>query len=138
MAALPSYCPQQGAEVLRWSRRQENCGGCRGLFNLHPAAIHNFDIDRENISEEEFLLPLPEMRPNKIAAFESELEHLLRNGRLADELQVMQVCFEHGVKRQHATPVLSRLKLERVIELDFRVPDIRRLDSPRPIRLSRS
>ena len=84
------------------------------------------------------MLPLPEMRPNKIAAFERELEHLLRNGRLADELQVIQVCFEHGVKRQHAKPVLCRLKLERVIELDFRVPDIRRLDSPRPIRLSRS
>ena len=95
----------------------------------------NFDIDRENIREEEILLPLAEMRPNKIAAFESELEHLLRDGRLADELQVMRVCFEHGVKRQHATPVLTKLKLERVIELDFRVPDIRRLDSPRPIRL---
>jgi hypothetical protein len=42
VAAVPSYCPQQGAEVLRWSRRQENCGGCRGLFNPHPAAIHGF------------------------------------------------------------------------------------------------
>ena len=84
------------------------------------------------------MLPLPEMRPNKIAAFERELEHLLRNGRLSDELQAIQVCFEHGVKRQHAKPVLSRLKLERVIELDFRVPDIRRMDSPRPSRLSRS
>jgi hypothetical protein len=95
----------------------------------------NFDIDRENIREEEILLPLAEMRPNKIAAFESELEHLLRDGRLTDELQVMRVCFEYGVRRQHATPVLSKLKLGRVIELDFRVPDIRRLDSPRPIRM---
>lgn len=95
----------------------------------------NFDIDRENIRDDEILLPLSEMRPNKIAAFESELEHLLRNGKLADEAQVMQVCFEHGVKRQHATPVLNKLKQQRVIELDFKVPDIRRLDSPRPIHL---
>ena len=48
---------------------------------------------------------------------------------------VMRVCFEHGVKRQHAEPVLSRLKRDGVIELNFRVPDIRRWDSPRPIRM---
>jgi three-Cys-motif partner protein len=95
----------------------------------------NFDIDRENISEGEILLPLAEMRPTKIAAFESELENLLRKGKLVDEVQVMEVCFEHGVKRQHATPVLNKLKLEGVIELDFRVPDVRHLNSPRPIRL---
>jgi three-Cys-motif partner protein len=95
----------------------------------------NFDIDRENIRQGEMLLPLAEMRPNKIAAFESELEHLLRNGRLVDELQVMEVCFEYGVKRQHATPVLMKLKQEGVIELDFRVADVRRWNSPRPVRL---
>ena len=95
----------------------------------------NFDIDRENIRQGEILLPLAEMRPNKIAAFESELEHLLRNGRLVDELQVMEVCFEHGVKRQQATPVLMKLKQEGVLNLDFRVPDVRRCNSPRPVRL---
>ena len=95
----------------------------------------NFDIDRENIRRGEILLPLAEMRPNKIAAFESDLEHLLRSGRLVDEFQVMEVCFGHGVKRQHATPVLMKLKQEGVLNLDFRVPDVRRCNSPRPVRL---
>lgn len=95
----------------------------------------DFDIHRENIRPGEMLLPLAEMRPSKIAAFESELEHLLRGGRLANEFDVMQVCFEHGVKRQYAEPVLARLKREGVIDLNFRVPDVRRWDSPREIRL---
>lgn len=95
----------------------------------------DFDINRENIRPGEMLLALDEMRPSKIAAFERELEHLLRAGRLLNEFDVMQVCFEHGVKRQHAEPVMARLKREGVIDLDFRVPDVRRCDTPRPIRL---
>ena len=95
----------------------------------------DFDIHRENIRPGEMLLPLAEMRPSKVAAFESELESSLRAGRWANEFDVMRVCFEHGVKRQHAEPVLSRLKRDGVIELNFRVPDIRRWDSPRPIRM---
>ena len=95
----------------------------------------DFDINRENIRPGEMLLALDEMRPSKIAAFERELEHLLRAGRLRNEFDVMQVCFEHGVKRQHAEPVMARLKREGVIDLDFRVPDVRRCDTPRPIRL---
>jgi hypothetical protein len=91
-------------------------------------------IHRENIRPGEMLLPLVEMRPSKIAAFEGELEHLLRAGRCSNEFEVMQVCFEHGVKRQHAEPVLAKLKRDGVIELNFRVPDVRRCDTPRPIR----
>lgn len=95
----------------------------------------DFPINRENIRPGELLLPFDEVRPSKVTAFESELEHLLRNGKLANELDVMRVCFEHGVKRQHAEPILVKLKNEHVIELDFRVPDVRRLDSPRIIRM---
>lgn len=50
---------------------------------------------------------------------------------------VIQVCFDHGVKRQHAEELLRRLKTEGVIELSFRVPDIDRLAEPRPIRLKK-
>lgn len=95
----------------------------------------DFPINRENIRPGELLLPLDEVRPSKVTAFERELEHLLRNGDLSNELDVMQVCFEHGMKRQHAEPVLAKLKKEHVIELKFRVPDVRRLDSPRIIRM---
>jgi hypothetical protein len=47
----------------------------------------------------------------------------------------MRVCFENGVKRQHAKPVLTKLKNEGVIDLDFQVPDVDRYRSPRPIRM---
>lgn len=97
----------------------------------------DFDINREDIRPGELVLPFPEMRPSKIAAFEGELEHLLRKGRLSNELEVMRVCYEHGVKRQHAEPVLLKLKREGIIDVDFRVPDVRRLDSPRPIRMKK-
>ena len=47
----------------------------------------------------------------------------------------MRVCFENGVKRQHAKPVLAKLKRDGVIELNFQVPDVQRLRSPRLIRM---
>ena len=51
----------------------------------------DFDIGRDNIRKDELVLALDEMRPSKIAGFEAELEHLLRNGHLTDELEVMHV-----------------------------------------------
>ena len=78
---------------------------------------------------------MSEVQPSKITVFESELEGLLRGGRLLDEVDVMRVCFEFGVKRQHARPVLTKLKREGVIDMEFLVPDVQRLRSPRPIRM---
>jgi hypothetical protein len=65
------------------------------------------------------------------------LEGLLRDGGLLNEVDVMRVCFEYGVKRQHARPVLSKLKKEGVIDLDFSVPDVTNLHSPRPIHMKK-
>jgi len=95
----------------------------------------DFDINRENIPTEQMLLPLEEFQPSKVRAFERNLEQLLRAGRLKSESDVMRVCFDHGVRRRHAELVLAKLKREGVIELNFRVPDVRRLDAPRPIRM---
>jgi len=94
----------------------------------------DFDINRDNIAPGELLLALDEFRPSKITAFERELEHLLRTGRLKNELHVVQVCFNHGVKRQQAENVLAKLKKERVIEADFRVPQFNP-KPPRPIKM---
>jgi three-Cys-motif partner protein len=94
----------------------------------------DFDIDRDNIKRGEMLLPFDVMRPSKVAAFEGELENLLRSGKIKDESDVVKVCFQFGVKRQHAEPVLIKLKREGIIDLDFRVPDIDRMKSPRLIR----
>lgn len=94
----------------------------------------DFDIGRENIRPGELVLNLEVMRPTKVAAFEGELEHQLRNGMLTDEAGVMRLCFQFGVKRQHSAPVLQRLRKEGVIDLSFTIPDIRRHDTPRLIR----
>jgi hypothetical protein len=59
---------------------------------------------------------------------------MLRQGQLEDEFDVVHVCFKHGVKRQQAEPVLAKLKKERVIEADFRVPQIDR-SPPRKIKM---
>lgn len=97
----------------------------------------NFPIDRENILPDQLLLPMPEVQPSKITVFENELEKLLRDGRLLNEVDVMRACFEYGVKRQHARPVLSKLKKEGIIDLDFQVPDVQRIRSPRLIHMKK-
>lgn len=95
----------------------------------------DFPIDRENIRPGQLLLPMAEAQASKITAFETELENLLKDGRLSNEVDVMRVCFENGVKRQHSRPVLAKLKKEGVIDIEFYVPDVERLHSPRPIRM---
>ena len=117
----------------------------------HPLGIHkflqvawandelageaNFDIERENIGPGELVLPLHEMRPNKIREFEEELEAALKAGRMQSEADVARYCIEAGMTCQHSAPVLKKLKAESVIAFEFRVPDVRRLSSPRPIRM---
>lgn len=95
----------------------------------------DFPIDRENIRPGQLLLPIAEVQARKLTVFENELENLLRSGRLSSEVDVMKVCFEHGVKRQHARPVLTKMKKEGVIDMDFFVPDVERFRAPRPIRM---
>lgn len=95
----------------------------------------DFPINRENIRPDQLLLPMSEVQPSKITAFESELEELLRTGCLSNEVDVMRICFEYGVQRHHARPVLTKLKREGVIDIEFQVPDVQRLRSPRSIRM---
>lgn len=95
----------------------------------------DFDIGRDNMRPGELFLPFDDFRPTKVRAFERELEQQLRAGHVHDEADIMRLCFDHGVKRQHAEPVLAKLKKERVIATDFRVPQVDRWGSPRLIRL---
>jgi three-Cys-motif partner protein len=97
----------------------------------------NFDIDRDNILPGQPKFDLEVFRPTKVLAFERELEAALRGGQVRNERDVIQICFRHGVKRQHASSVLSKLKTEGVIDIAFRVPDIRKLRQPRPVRANR-
>lgn len=97
----------------------------------------NFDIDRENIRPGEGLLPLEEFRPTKIRQFEQNLETAIRAGKMKSEADVVRFCVEFGMTCGHSQPVLKKLKGEGVIELDFRVPDAKRLKMPRPIKTAR-
>jgi len=93
----------------------------------------DFDIDRDNIQADQPKFDLDVFQPTKVFAFRRDLESLIRAGQISNENDVIQVCFRHGVTRQHATPVLAKLKESGVIALDWRVPDVQRWDSPRPI-----
>jgi len=76
---------------------------------------------------------MTEVQASKVTAFENELEELLRGGRLLSEVDVTRVCFEYGVKRQHARSVLAKLRKEGIIDIEFQVPEIQGRRSPRPI-----
>jgi hypothetical protein len=95
----------------------------------------NFDINRDAIARNEILLDLgAATQPLKLNVFEEDLEMRLRQKNLHDEVDVMEVCFKHGVMRKHASAVLKRLKQERVVDLDFTTPSVENLKQPRPVR----
>ena len=93
----------------------------------------NFDIDRENISPGDMMLPFEELRPKKIQAFESDLEAELRKGIMNSEAALIHFCIAAGMTCRHANPVLQKLKDEGVLRCDFRTPDVRRMRELRPI-----
>lgn len=97
----------------------------------------NFDINREGLDETAPMLPLLEFRPTKLTAFEQNLTRQILAETCRNEMDVVRICFEHGVTRKHAEPVLQRLKTEGKIDLAFRSPSLK-FRPPRPIRLCRS
>jgi three-Cys-motif partner protein len=103
--------------------------------NDEIAGEANFDIERENIRPGEGILDFEVMRPNKVRAFEADLEKALRSGEMKTEADVIRFCIEGGMTGNHSTSVLKKLKAEHIIELNFRVPDVDRLKRPRLIRV---
>jgi len=95
----------------------------------------NFDIHRDNLVRNQKYLGFK--KPTKTDAFEVELETAIRSGAVTSELDVMRICYAHGVKRQHSKDVLAKLKKDGVIKLSFRTPDVANWRSPRPIELLR-
>ena len=95
----------------------------------------DFDIHRDNLAPEEGMLNLGDLvRPTKITAFEQALRRALEKKQLHNEVDTIEMCFAHGVTRQHAKPVLQQMKNAGVIDFDFQVPSLDRLKEPRPIR----
>jgi three-Cys-motif partner protein len=84
----------------------------------------NFDIDREDFRSEEPFLPTL-FTPTKQSAFEAALKDAILSGTCLDETAIVALCYEHGMKRQHAEAVLQALKKEQLIDCDFRVPQLK-------------
>lgn len=91
----------------------------------------DFDIDRDNFQPNQPKFDFA--KPTKLGVFERNLEDLIRQRAIQNELDVIRLCFKHGVKRQHASSVLALLKSEGLIKMSWRVPDIRKIDEPRAI-----
>jgi len=95
----------------------------------------DFDVHREGITPnapslfEEFNVP------KKLRVFGEVLEREILEGRCADEAAMIQICHAHGVTRRHAAPILAELKARKQIVCDFKVPDIKRLKTPRKLTL---
>jgi three-Cys-motif partner protein len=87
----------------------------------------NFDIHREDFQRENPLLPFDGMhsKPTKLEEFEIDLRSAILTGKCPDEETIVEVCFDHGVRRQHAEPVIERLKKEKAISCEFRVPQLK-------------
>jgi len=91
----------------------------------------DFNINRDNILPGQPRL----FEATKLGMFKDELTHLLRSGAVLNERSVIEVCFKHGVRPQHAEPVLTQLKREGTIDLSFRVPQVKNFAQPRLIHI---
>lgn len=88
----------------------------------------DFDVDRNNVQ--------PSLiHPTKVSAFEEDLESGLLTEGIRDERDILTLVFRHGVLRQHAKPVLKRLKSSGTIQCSFRVPSVAGFKNPRPLSL---
>lgn len=95
----------------------------------------NFDINKEDFQEDAPFLAMEMFEaPTKLRAFVADLRNQILKGLCTDEIQAVEICYRHGVKRQHAEQVLKELKAEGRIAVDFRVPQFDH-KPPRPIVL---
>ncbi len=94
----------------------------------------NFDINKEDFQEHAPFLSLDMFeKPTKLRAFEEDFREQILSGQCSNELEAVEICFKHGVKRQHAEAILKKLKFDEKIEISFRTPQFDQ-KPPRPIK----
>ena len=112
-------------------------GHPRGMAKFLDVAWSEDEINGEadfNIHRDKLVPGQTSLFPyTKVGAFEDELEEQLRVGAIKNERDVIELCFKHGVRPQHAEPVLKRAKQDGLIDLAFRVPQMKNFKTPRPI-----
>ena len=95
----------------------------------------DFDIDKEDFRDDAPFLPFDMYsKPTKVAAFEADLRQQICDGNVKNEMDIMEICFEHGVTPKKAKPVIQELRKENKIICKFSVPKSN-LSSPRTITL---
>jgi len=94
----------------------------------------DYDLNREDFSDIEPYLPMLDMfaKPRKKQIFEAAFEKAIREQQLTTETALYLFCLESGMLPSHASPVLSKLKKEGVIECTFVSPSRESLKKPRP------
>jgi hypothetical protein len=93
----------------------------------------DYDLNREDFRDIEPYLPMLDMfdKPKKKQIFEAAFEKAIRDGLLTSETALYLYCLENGMLPSHASPVLSKLKKEGIIDCAFTSPRRDSLKNPR-------
>ncbi len=96
----------------------------------------DYDLNREDFRELEPYLEMEMFQPKKKQIFEASLEKEIRDGRISSETDLYLYCLENGMLSSHATPVIRKLRSEKVIECNFHSPNRDSLKNPRPFSVN--
>jgi len=88
----------------------------------------NYDIDGDNHLTANPELSLFKVSKTKVEIFEARLREAILAGKCPTEQDVIEFCFDQGMLRQHAAPVLKALKDENRIQYTYKVPKIERFE----------
>lgn len=131
--------PNSGWHLAPFSLKKKN-GNIYGLVfgAAHPRAVElflgrawevdeaygeaNFDIDGEGFGLAQQTLSFLPNKPTKVLLFERELEQRFRDRALKDELDVLELCFQHGVAPKKCETVIRNLRKEGVLAMRWRLP----------------
>lgn len=97
----------------------------------------DYDLNREDFRDIEPYLPMLDMfdKPKKKQIFEAAFEKAIREGLLTSETALYLFCLENGMLPSHASPVLTKLKKEGLIECAFTSPRRESLKCSRPFEV---
>jgi three-Cys-motif partner protein len=97
----------------------------------------DYDLNREDFRDIEPYLPMIDMfaKPKKKQIFEAAIEKAIREGELTTETDLYLYSLGNGMLPSQASPVLSKLKRDGVIECAFVTPRKESLKAPRAFRV---
>lgn len=94
----------------------------------------DFDINREGIDDPAPMLLGLEESLTKVGAFEAALKKTILAGVCRDEIDIIRLCFLHGMSLQKAIKPIAELKKNRSIATDIQTPQVKNWKTPRPVK----